>query len=388
MAISDRLRIVGLMSGTSADGIDAALVSVDGCGEDTEVTLERFLTVPYPSDVRACVLETAEGSGGAGDIAKLHHRLGELFGRAALALLEGGEADLVASHGQTVAHVRLGHGRATLQLGCPAVIAALSRVTVISDFRSADIAAGGEGAPLVSFVDWILLRHPAKRRIALNIGGIANVTYLPPRTSEEPALAFDTGPGNAPIDAAVRALTGGSLAYDSGGEMAGRGSVDLELLAHLLDHSYLKQPPPKSTGLEEFGPAFAQRVVADGRSRGLSGEDIVATLTRFTAVSIAWGVRQAAEVDEVIVAGGGCHNATLMRFLREELGSIAVESSDSVGIPPDAKEALAFAVLANQTIRALPGTIPACTGAARAAVLGSVTPSANFQDLMRRLWGR
>jgi anhydro-N-acetylmuramic acid kinase len=375
------------MSGTSADGVDAALVRIEGFGPGTRLALERFETVPYSTDVREGVLDMARGYTGVAEVARWHYRLGQLFGEAARTVADGEPLDLVASHGQTVIHLLTKRTyRATLQLGAPAVVVAEAGCTVISDFRAADIAAGGEGAPLVSFVDWMLLRHPTIWRVALNIGGIANLTYLPPESSPELPFAFDTGPGNAPIDRAMYRLSGETMFHDADGVTAASGEVDPDLLSGLMAHPFLQRPPPKSTGLEEFGEEFTDHVLERAAARGLGMEDTVATLTRFTAASIGRALRLVPRVDEVIVAGGGFHNATLMRYLQQELPDVLLVGSDSRGLPGDAKEAIAFAVLANQTLRGLPGNLPSCTGARYETVLGSITPGPNYSELMRKVW--
>lgn len=385
------LVIVGLISGTSADGIDAALVSIGGADETTRLSLRRFVTVPYPSELREMVLTLARGEAGVADVTRFHYRLGRMFGEAARCVLEGEEADAIASHGQTVCHLIDGSAEpATLQLGHPALIASATGATVVSDFRAGDIAAGGQGAPLVSFLDCLVLRHATTWRVALNIGGIANVTFVPPLSSGTDPIAFDTGPGNSLIDRLTQRLFG--TAYDGEGTLSAAGSVAPALLEALLAHPYLRRPPPKSTGLEEFGDTTVDRIVAHASHLGLRAEDVLATATRFTAASISRGISQLRErcnpgaaIDEIVVSGGGAHNHTLMRFLGQEIPTSRFLPSDALGLPGDAKEAVAFAVLANQTLRGLPSTIPSCTGARRPSVLGSITPGANYRQLMTRL---
>lgn len=379
------LRIVGLMSGTSADGVDAALITVSGTGSDARFTLEHFVTVPYPSDIRESLLDAARNYMGVVDLASWHFRLGELFAAAVLEVLGGGTADLVASHGHTVAHLMTSPHRATLQLGSPAVIAERTGITVVSDFRARDIAAGGQGAPLVSYVDVLLLRHAGRSRVLLNLGGIANVTYVPGANRQEQAMAFDTGPGNALIDRAAYRLSGEATYYDAGGAMATRGTVDLEVLEGLLGHPYFRRDPPKATGRDEFGDALADAVIDRMTAAGRSAEDVLATLTAFTARTAAGSIQTFPAVDEVIVAGGGVHNAFLMAQLQQLLGPVRVSTSDMIGIPADAKEAIAFAVMANQTIRGLPANVPGCTGATCQTVLGSITPGSNYLEMMKKL---
>ena len=295
----------------------------------------------------------------------------------------------IGSHGQTVWHIP---GRATLQLGEPAVIAERTGASVVSNFRARDIAAGGQGAPLVAFVDALLLTHPTKTRAVQNIGGIANVTYLRPTQpspavrgkAREKAFAFDTGPGNMLMDDAVRRMTNGAQQRDVDGAIAARGQVSSELFEELMEQPFLHQPPPKTTGRELFGAQFGKQVWNTGAARGLRDEDMVATLTMFTAFSIAQAYRVflPALPDEVIVSGGGARNRTLLRMLREQLEPNArVLLSDEVGIPSEAKEALAFALLAYETAHGRPSNLPAATGAKRAVVLGDVTPGT--RQLMR-----
>lgn len=369
-------RIVGLMSGTSADGVDAALVEVAGAGEGTRVRLVTFLTRPYAPALRARVLGLGEAS--AAELLDLHYHLGEEFARAALAVIEpagrrGEAVHLVGSHGQTARHrpragAPAGRG-ATLQVGEPAVIAELTGLPVVADFRPRDVAAGGEGAPLVPLVDWLLFRVPGRVRACLNLGGIANVTVLGDRL--ETVRAFDLGPANMPLDAVVQAWTGDAELFDRDGARAAAGRVDERLLAELLRHPFLAAPPPKSTGRETFGQAFVTPLLSRFAGREA---DLLATLTRFVADAVAGGLRRhvTGGIDELLVSGGGARNRTLMRALRESLAPIPVRALDEVGMDPDAKEAVAFAVLANETLFGRPGNLPAATGAAGPRVLGKI----------------
>lgn len=380
------LRVVGLMSGTSSDGIDAALVEISGAGERTTFELERFVSIPYPSDVRESLLDAARNYMGVADLTSWHFRLGELFAAATLEVLAGEPADLVASHGHTVAHLTAEPRRATLQVASPAIIAERTALTVVSDFRARDIAAGGQGAPLVSFVDWLLLRHPQRSRVLINIGGIANLTWVPPAAYGGNPIAFDTGPGNVMIDRAVYRLSEESLTYDRDGAIAGRGEVDAAILGELMAHRYLEQRPPKSTGREDFGDPLTDHIVDRMRRNGRNADDIICTLSTFTVRSIVRGLAWLPDVDEAIVAGGGAHNDFVMEHLKRSLGGIPLMTSDEISVSSDAKEAVAFAVLGNQTIRGLIGNVPECTGARHEVVLGSITPGPNYPALMRRLF--
>ena len=388
-AANERL-VIGLISGTSADGVDAALVKVIGDKPKRVETL-AFTTLPYPAKIRKAVLEVSH-NGDIETLCWLNFALGELFAEAALKVIEIAGVDrkrvqLIGSHGQTVRHLppnrkhrttqslsRIG----TLQIASPAVIAMKTGIPVVSDFRAKDMAVGGQGAPLVPLVDWLLLRHPNKTRIALNIGGIANLTVLPARAKASDVLAFDTGPGNMLIDGAVRHFSGGALNYDRNGEWARQGRVDKNLLRWLMSHPFLRQPPPKSTGREMFGDAFLREVLERAKLLGLTERDTVATLTAFTAESIADAIRRFVlpkfeRVDELIVSGGGANNPILMAMLHEKLPRVKIRRSDELGINADAKEAIAFAVLAHRTVMGLAGNLPSATGAKMPVILGSVT---------------
>ena len=369
-------RIVGLISGTSADGIDAALVEVEGAGETTRVRLVDFTTRPYAAALRARVI--AAGEAPAAQLTRLHYELGEEFALAALAVIEparrrGLPVHLVGSHGQTARHQPRGEapgGRAaTLQIGEAAVIAERTGLPVVADFRPRDVAAGGEGAPLVPLVDWLLFRVPGRTRGLLNIGGIANVTVVGEHLEETDA--FDLGPGNMPLDSAVMAWTAGAETFDRDGRRAATGRVDAALVRELLGHPFFATPPPKSTGREAFGAAFVSPLL---HRFGGREADLLRTLTRFVAEGIADGIRRHGRrpVEEVVVSGGGAANRTLMADLREVLAPVAVRSLAELGMDPDAKEAVAFAVLANETLFGRPGNLPAATGAAGPRVLGKI----------------
>ncbi len=335
------MRVAGVMSGTSLDGIDVAIVDIRG----RKIETVAFRSTPYPKSVRDALLNLSTVE----EVSRLNFRLGELYAQAILAMKE--PVELIGLHGQTIYHEG---GRHTLQIGEAAVVAERAGIDVISNFREADIAAGGQGAPLVPYVDTLLFGGTKKKRAVLNIGGIANVTLLPEGT------AFDTGPGNMVMDALAAHMTGGKQRFDRDGKIARRGTVRGELLIKLLTNPYFRWQPPKSCGREQFGREFVAELIATG----LPLADLMATAAELTARTIYGAVSAA---DEVIASGGGVHNA----FLMERLGSlIPVRSSAEFGIDPDAKEAIAFAVLAYQTARRRPGNLPSATGARHPVVLG------------------
>jgi anhydro-N-acetylmuramic acid kinase len=334
------VRVAGVMSGTSLDGIDVAIVDIRG----KKIETIAFRTTPYPKAIRNAILNIFS----VGEVSLLNFRLGQLYAEAILAMKE--PVELIGLHGQTIYHV----GRKyTLQIGEAAVVAERTGVDVISNFREADIAAGGQGAPLVPFVDRLLFGHSKKRRAALNIGGIANVTLLPE------GIAFDTGPGNMVIDALVEEMTGGRKRFDRDGKIARSGVVNEALLRKLRTNPYFRRRPPKSCGREEFGREFARTLM----DTGLPMADLVGTATELTAQTIAGAIGER----EAIASGGGVHNGFLMERLRS---MVRVRSSAEFGIDPDAKEAIAFAVLAYQTAKRRPGNLPSATGARHPAILG------------------
>lgn len=367
------MRVIGLMSGTSHDAVEAAAVEL---ALDQETLVMRplgLLSLDYDPGLRAriaSVLPPAPTS--AEELCQLDTGIGQAFADAAVRALRelcAGTADLVVSHGQTVHHwVEDGAVRGTLQLGRPAWIAEATGLPVVSDLRSRDVAAGGQGAPLVSLVDALLLRARDGVPAALNLGGIANVTVAAP--DREP-VAFDTGPANALIDVAVRHFTGGARDYDADGAGAAAGLVHPGLLARLLADPYYRRPAPKSTGKEHFHLPYLLDALA--REPGVRPDDVLATLTRLTAVTVADSCR-ALGVTELVVSGGGTRNPVLLRMLAEELPGVRLRTSDELGLPSAAKEALAFAVLGFLTLHGLPAVLPSCTGARHASLLGSITP--------------
>ncbi|MFF7236516.1 anhydro-N-acetylmuramic acid kinase [Streptomyces collinus] len=361
------MRVIGLMSGTSYDAVDAAAADLRLDGDTLVLRPLGMVSAPYDDGLRAALAAALPpASVPLAEVCRLDTRIGQAFAAAACRAnreLCAGSAELVASHGQTVYHWADGgrvHG--TLQLGQPAWIAEATGLPVVSDFRARDVAAGGQGAPLVSLVDLLWLRGRPGTPVALNIGGIANLT-APDGT------AFDTGPGCALLDAAARAYSGGRLAYDAGGELAARGRPRRPLLDRLLAEPYYALRPPKTTGKELFHPGYLRAAGADG----LPAPDVLATLTALTARTVADAVRSVGAT-EVVASGGGTRNPVLMSELRRLLAPTGLRTSDDLGLPAAAKEAYAFAVLGFLTAHGLPGTDPRATGARRPSVLGSVTP--------------
>jgi anhydro-N-acetylmuramic acid kinase len=365
------------MSGTSLDGIDVAVVDV----ARKSIRPVVFKTIPYAKAVREALLSVSNGMTHTAVIARLHFVLGELYAaairetchrRVALSTI-----DLIGMHGQTIFHEGtpveyLGHKVAsTLQIGDPAIVAERTGVRVISNFRERDIAAGGKGAPLVPYVDFMLFRHPRKARVALNIGGIANITVIPAGAKPQDVVAFDTGPGNMVIDGLVRKLTDGKQTFDRHGEIARKANVHESLLENMLYDPYFKLKPPKSAGREQFGQDFATGLIATG----LPIEDLIATATEFTVRSIALAIAtHAPPTSEVIASGGGIHNAWMMERLRHLLPAAKLVTTAGYGIDPDAKEAIAFAALAHEFVQGRPANLPSATGARKAVLLGRDTP--------------
>ncbi len=392
LRLKEERLIIGLMSGTSCDGIDAALVRVKGTGIGVELSIEAFETLRFSPSIMRLIHSCQGGASGTNrEVVLLDTYLGELFAYAALSLCgKAGVAptavDLIGSHGQTLYHhphpekfpgfVVTG----SLQVGNPSVIAERTGITVVSDFRSRDMAAGGQGAPLAPLIDYVHYHNASRSRIVLNIGGIANVTILPNDAMLEDIRAFDTGPGNCLIDLAVFRTTGGRQSYDANGSMAGEGKVSPLLLKKLMDHPFLAKKPPKSVDKDAFGAAFLDGVLESFPP--IDGVHLVATLTEFTVQSIVGAIMEFAlqkyRCEELIVSGGGTRNQTVMNGLRRSLPRFLVTQADEYSIPAKAKEAVLMAYLANETIMGAPGNVPSATGAKRAVILGSITPGDNL----------
>jgi len=353
------MRVAGIMSGTSLDGVDVAIVDIEGKGIKTVA----FRSTPYTAATRQAILDASTPA----SISRLNFRLGEIYAKAVLDTCRRkripiDSIHLIGCHGQTIYHES---GRNTLQIGEAAVIAERTGIPVVSDFRPRDIAAGGKGAPLVPFVDHLLFSHRSRNRVALNIGGIANITYLP---KDGRVVAFDTGPGNMVIDALVALYDGRS--FDRGGRVAASGRVNDKLFGKLLTDPYYREKPPKSAGREQYGAQFIRRLL-DSKT---SLPDLITTATVLTAATIAVGIeRFAAGCEEIIVSGGGAHNPQIIGHLAAFLPKVAVATSADYGIDVDAKEAVAFAILASRTWRRQPSNLPAATGARRAVVLGKIS---------------
>jgi len=374
------------MSGTSADAIDVALASVTA---NTPPKLLAHTTCPLPRILRAEILRIAEGAPAtAAQISQLNFRLGHAFADAALAALRQfrirpSRIALIGSHGQTIFHQGrpvpfLGHPTAsTLQIGEPAIIAARTGITTVADFRPADIAVGGQGAPLVPYVDYLLYRHPHLGRVSLNLGGIANITVIPANATPAQVFAFDTGPANMLIDALVAHFTHGRQRYDENAKLAGQGRHLPALLNELLRDPYLRQPPPKSTGREYYGAAYVKKLLALAKKHRAHPNDLLRSVTLFTALSVVDALHRfvlhKVEIHQLVVSGGGAYNPLIMAQLAAALSPIEVLPSSQLGIPEDAKEAYAFALLAYENWQLRPGNLPNATGARRPAILGKIS---------------
>lgn len=346
--------VAGIMSGTSLDGIDVAIVEIRGAG----FRVLAHSTTPYAAKVRAKILAVSNCETHTAQIAELNFELAELYA-AAVKRIWKRKLDLAGCHGQTIYHAR----NCTLQIGSGSVLAERLGVSVVSDFRPRDMAAGGRGAPLVPFFDFRLLRHPKISRAALNIGGIANVTIIPAGASLDTILAFDTGPGNMVMDQLVARIN--DKRFDRGGRIAAQGKLDEALLARLLRDPYLRSKPPKTAGREQYGAPFTNQFPADA--------DGVRTAAAFTAASIAEGIRRfGAGTQELVAGGGGVHNPVLMGYLAAFLPGVRIRTIDEFGVNTDAKEAVAFAVMAAETFAGRPSNVPSATGAQRAVVLGQI----------------
>ncbi len=383
------LRVIGLMSGTSADGIDVAVARISGAPPNLHAKLEHATSIAFRREIRETILRVANGAASSSqEISELNFTLGGLFSDAAIEACRRfhvplSSVALIGSHGQTIFHqgspsrVRgTRHPASTLQIGEPAIIAARTGITTIADFRPADIAVGGQGAPLVPFVDYLLYRDAKIGRVALNIGGIANVTIIPANAKPENVFAFDTGPGNMIIDVLMQHFSSGKSRFDFNAEFAITGSVWPKLLDKLLTHHYFRLRPPKSCGREQFGEEYVKKLLTWAEKHRARPADLVRTATAFTALTIidAWHryIAPRAKIKQLIVAGGGAHNPLIMAQLSAALEGVNVTTSAALGVPEDGKEAFAFAILAYETFHGRSANLPSATGANRRAILGKV----------------
>ena len=384
LAGKDRLRIAGIMSGTSLDGVDVAIIDIT----EARVSVKAFDTILYPGSTRKELLRLCSGHAvDVADIAGLNVILGEIFADAVVAVasranISPKSIDLIGSHGQTIYHdpkgrrFRGGQVGFTMQIGEASVIAQRIGVTTISDFRSADLAAGGEGAPLVPYADFFLFGRSSTCRAIQNIGGIANLTYLRGNGNIEELIAFDTGPGNMVVDEIVRRMSKGRKRFDRDGRIAGINQVHQGLFDELMKENYFSRRPPKSTGRELFGAKYVDRLVAMAGRMGLGYEVMAATATAVTAESITRAYRKflPSMPEEMIVCGGGAHNRTLISMLRERLAQVRIEPMNHFGIDCDSKEAVSFAILAHATVKGLASNVCSCTGAKKPVILGKIVP--------------
>jgi anhydro-N-acetylmuramic acid kinase len=363
------MRVAGLISGTSVDGIDVAIVDIRG----RHITTVAHGAVPYSAALRARILASSNAATHTSEISRLNFELGERFANALLNICRKSRVApasiaLIGSHGQTIYHE---HRKNTLQIGEGAVIAECTGIPVISDFRTADIAAGGAGAPLVPFLDYRVFRHARRGRIALNLGGIGNITVIPPGAQSHQVLAFDTGPANMVVDALVSRLSGGKQSCDRGGAIAAKAPIDRDLLAQLLRDPYYRKKPPKSAGREQYGIEFIDSLV----KTGLPLTGLIATATVLSASTVAMAVAPYTASGEwdLIASGGGVHNVTLMSQIAALLPRVTVATTSEFGIDADAKEAIAFALMAHETYHGRPGNIPSATGASHSVMLGKLS---------------
>lgn len=379
---------VGISSGTSADGVDTVLIKISGNGIGTKLKVVDFVTYKYPERLRAAILRNSDDkTAKLSEVCSLNAVLGRFFARAVgkicrkNGLVDGTELkiDFIGSHGQTIYHLpygsRIGRDvRSTLQIGDPSVIAALTGITTVGDFRMADCAVGGHGAPLTPYLDYILFRSGSLNRGLLNIGGIANITAIPRSSSMDDVRAFDTGPGNMLIDGLTKPLCGKD--FDRDGNIASRGTVDSTLMAFLRRESFYRTRPPKSAGREVYGADFQNEIIR--RSGNLPPEDLIRTVTEFTGFAVAYNydrfIKGYCKLDELIVSGGGVWNKVLMNSLENRLKGVAIQRLSHDGISPDSKEAVLFAVLANECLAGNRANIRSVTGAKKNVILGKICP--------------
>jgi len=385
------------MSGTSADGIDAALVEITREGNQPAVTLLHFERRPYPPGIRDRILRLADHPDALREVCRLNALLGEFFAQAALDLVEAArmsvtEVALIGSHGQTVCHlpIPVAEGnlllRSTLQIGEPCVIAERTGRSTVADFRARDIAAGGEGAPLTPYPHSLLFRHPDRCRVIVNLGGISNLTVLPPGGISHDIVAFDAGPGNVLIDGVVRRLSGGISEYDVDGAWAASGTVRQDLLKRWLGHLFFRRPPPRSAGQEEFGPRMVEEILVQAEQERMPPADLVATVSAFSVEAVVQSLEAHVfpqhTVEEILLCGGGVQNRWLREALRARLAPRPVLATDDVGFPARAVEATAFAILAYLTFTGQAGNVTSATGARHAVPLGKIIPGKGYAGMV------
>ena len=384
-------RVVGMMSGTSVDGVDAALVEISGTDSEPKVKLLAFENKPYPPQVREKIFSLFTPANATVDkVGYMNFLLGEIYAKSALSVIEKAgmkpeEIDVIGSHGQTIWHAPIPESpdgipvAYTVQIGEGSVIAERTGILTVSDFRVADMAAGGQGAPLVPFSEYLLYRREKETILLQNIGGIGNMTVMPAGAKPRDVFAFDTGPGNMIIDAVISAVTGGEKTYDAGGETAAKGRVCNALLDILKEEPYYRQPLPKTTGREHFGVQYTEKILSWWKENPIPVEDLLATVTDLTAYSIADAYERYVlpkyRASEIIVGGGGSYNATLLRFMKERFAphGVAVRTQEELGLSSDAKEAVAFALMADCCMRGKANTLPSVTGAEHPAVMGKIS---------------
>ena len=403
------MKAIGLISGTSVDGIDAAVVDIfDEKQNNNNISVDvlEFMTYPYPDGIRERILEVSlPGGGSVEKICHLNALIGELFAHSAIRIAEKAEVKLcdvevIGSHGQTIHHLPCPydeHGfsvTSTLQLGEPSIIAERTGVTTVADFRPRDMAAGGEGAPFAPYAHYRLFCHPLKTRIITNIGGISNLTYIPPGASPEQVIAFDTGPGNMIIDQLIVQMTHGTETYDSGGHRAASGKCHAGFLAWLMEHPYLKRQPPKSTGREEFGQEFVARLCEERTRQGVADTDLIRTVTEYTAETIVKSFQEFLPIFQqqwssmndtldIVFCGGGVRNPVLMNLLQERLKPLPIAPVEKFHLSSDALEAVTFALLARETLLGKPSNLPTVTGAAHPVILGKIIPGNRFKGILQ-----
>lgn len=383
------IKAIGLMSGTSADGIDAALVEIKGKGLDCKMDLIAFKKFPFQKRLRELIHKVSTPEYGRVDlICRLNFLLGGLFAEAAIGVVKKAgykmkDIDLIGSHGQTIYHMPEGKPPSTLQIGEPSVIAERTGVTTIADFRTMDVAAGGIGAPLTPFAHYILFKRKDKGIAVNNIGGISNVTFIPKKGDINNVIAFDTGPGNMLIDSVVHIITKDRLGYDKSGRIASKGMASERLLNELMRHPFINKRPPKSTGREEFGYSEALKIYQSAKKYRLSDEDILATVTKFTANTIAESYRRYIlnrnNISEIILCGGGARNPVLVEMIAKGIKPIKVVTSDKYGFPPETIESIAFALLGYAALKGIPANLPQVTGAKKRVILGKIIGCSFFE---------